>query len=42
MTTHPCYFLLSIQRRKHNYCWGDGEEIWKADDWARLLVQRRD
>jgi hypothetical protein len=22
--------LLPVQRRKHGYCWGDGEEIWQG------------
>ncbi|KAJ6923163.1 hypothetical protein NC652_016726 [Populus alba x Populus x berolinensis] len=29
MTARPCCFLLPLQRRKHSYCWGDGEEIWQ-------------
>ncbi|KAJ6860933.1 hypothetical protein NC651_037114 [Populus alba x Populus x berolinensis] len=30
MTAHPCGFLLPVQRTKHSYCWGDGEEIWQG------------
>jgi hypothetical protein len=45
MIAHPCCFLLPVQRRKHGYCWGDGEEIWQgrrlgptADAEARLVT----